>query len=259
MTDAYGIDVLAIGPHPDDVELFAGGVLVRLADLGYGTAVVDLTRGERASHGTPEERARETEAASAVLGLRYRENLGLPDTGLDPASPAQLASVVEVIRRRRPEIVLAPWPCPEERHPDHAAAGTLVQRAVFYAGVRKVETDPPSARFVPRQLLFYAMRHRMPPSFIVDTSAAAPRKAAAIACYASQVTRRAGAGDEDPTLISSSRALSAIEDRDRYYGSMIGASHGEALRAPNVLGVVDPVRHFRDNPFPEAHAFEPAR
>lgn len=248
----YDIDVLAFGPHPDDVELFCGGMVLRMVELGHSVAVVDLTRGERASHGTPEERGRETDAASAILGLRYRENLGLPDTGIDAGSSVQLAKVVEVLRRRRPELVLIPWI--EERHPDHAAAAALVAKAVFYAGVRNVETVPPSGRFAPRQVLHYAMRHRLTPSFVIDTSSVAARKAAAIACYRSQVTRRPG---EDPTLISAGGALAAIEARDRYYGSTIGVSHGEPVRLPNVAGLVDPVRHFRDNPFAEAHAFEP--
>jgi bacillithiol biosynthesis deacetylase BshB1 len=250
-----GVDVLAFGPHPDDVELFCGGALIRLAELGYTTAVCDLTRGEKASHGTPEQRARETDAASAELGIALRDQLGLPDTEL-AATPAQLTRVVELLRRRRPEIVLAPWI--EDRHPDHAAAAQLVTRAVMFAGVRNFAPEAGS-RFVPRQLLYYALRHRMPPSFIVDTSAAAARKARAIACYASQLSRRgdAGPGDADPTLISAPGAIAAIDARDRYYGSMIGTSHGEPLRSPAALGIVDPVRHFRDNPFSEAHAFEP--
>jgi len=249
----YGVDVLAFGPHPDDVELFCGGTMIRLAELGYTTGIVDLTRGEQASHGTPDERAREAAAAAALLGLAFRDNLGLPDTGLAP-TPEQLASVVGVLRRRRPELVLAPWI--EDRHPDHAAAGALVARAVFFAGVRRFAPDT-GERFVPRQLLYYAMRARLTPSFIVDTSAVAAQKARAIACYASQVSRRGTGGDADPTLISSPRATLAIDARDRYYGSMIGTSHGEPLRSPTVPGLVDPVRQFRDNPFPEAHAFEP--
>jgi len=252
----YGVDVLAFGAHPDDVELFCGGTVIRLGELGYSTGVVDLTRGERASHGTPEERAREAEAAGAELGIRFRDNLGLPDTGLAP-SPDQLAAVVAILRQRRPELVLAPWI--EDRHPDHGAAGTLVTRAVYLAGVRRFAPDAAGGgeRFVPRQVLYYAMRHRMTPSFIVDTSSAAASKARAIACYASQLGRRGSGGDADPTLISSPRATEAIAARDRYYGSMIGASHGEPVRSPNVPGLVDPVRQFRDNPFPEAHAFEP--
>ena len=250
MTD-YGVDALAFGAHPDDVELFCGGTLIRLAELGYATGVVDLTRGEKASNGSPEERAREAAAAAAELGLAFRDNLELPDTGLAPVE-AQLVAVVAVLRRRRPEIVLAPWV--EDRHPDHAAAAALVARAVFFAGVRRYAPEA-GDRFVPRSLLYYAMRHRMTPTFIVDTSAAAARKARAIACYASQLTRRPG--DDTPTLISAPGAAAAIEARDRYYGSMIGASHGEPLRSPSTPGLVDPLRHLRDNPFPEAHAFEP--
>jgi hypothetical protein len=96
----------------------------------------------------------------------------------------------------------------------------------------------------------------MVPSFVVDTAGAAARKGQAIACHASQLTRRPG---DDPTLISSARAAEAIEARDRYYGSMIGTSHGEPLRALALPGLADPVRHFRDNPFADAHAFEPLR
>jgi bacillithiol biosynthesis deacetylase BshB1 len=260
--DGFALDVLAVGAHPDDVELFCGGTLIRLADLGHATGVLDLTRGERASHGTPETRAREAEAAALVLGLRVRENLGLPDTGIDPASRDQLSAVVAALRRLRPELLLIPWI--EERHPDHAAAGALLLKAAFYAGVRRfapLERGARSAdgghdRFVPRQVLHYAMRYRMTPSFVVDTSSAAARKAQAIACHASQVVRPPGG---DATLISSSGAVAAIEARDRWYGSMIGTAHGEPLRAVAVPGLVDPVKHFRDNPFPGAHAFEPPR
>ncbi len=251
----YGIDVLAFGPHPDDVELFCGGVMVRCAQLGHATGVVDLTRGELASHGSVQERASEAAAAAVVLGLRLRENLGLPDGFLDGACrTVQLHATVAALRRHRPEIVLFPWI--EERHPDHAAAGTLLTRAVFFAGLRKFETDPPSPRFVPRQVLYYEMRYRMPPSFVVDTSAAWVRKAEAIACHASQLTRRTGEVD---TLVSSPLAVDAIEARDRRHGSSIGVRYGEALRSPNALGLVDPVAHARANPFCEAHAFEPLR
>lgn len=250
MTD-FGVNVLAFGAHPDDVELFCGGIVIRLGELGHTTAVADLTRGEKASHGSPEERAREAEAASAELGLAWRDNLELPDTEL-AATTNQITKVVALLRRRRPELVLAPWL--EDRHPDHAAASQLVTRAVYFAGVQRFAPET-GERFVPRQLLYYAMRHRMTPSFIVDTSAVAARKARAVACYQSQITRRAG--DDVPTLISAPGATDAIEARDRYYGSMIGVAHGEPLRAVMTPGLVDPVRHFRDNPFGNAHAFEP--
>jgi N-acetylglucosamine malate deacetylase 1 len=243
------VDVLAFGPHPDDVELFCGGTLIRLGQLGHRTAVVDLTRGERASHGTPEERARECEAASAILGLAQRENLGLPDTQL-AAIPAHIVPVVDAIRRLRPELVLLPWS--EERHPDHVATAAIVKAAAFYAGVRNYP-GATGERFVPRQILSYALRHRMPPSFVVDTSAAAADKERAIRCYTSQVTRRPG---EDATLVSAPLSLASLDARDRYYGSLIGVSHGEPLRAVATLGLTDPVAHFRANPFTDPQGFE---
>jgi bacillithiol biosynthesis deacetylase BshB1 len=246
----FGVDVLAFGAHPDDVELFCGGIVVKLGELGYSTGVVDLTRGEKASHGTPEERAREAAAATVELGCAWRDNLELPDTELAPTTE-QITKVVAALRVRRPELVLAP--CGEDRHPDHEAASEIIRRAVFFAGVQKFAPDT-GERFVPRQVLYYAMRFRITPSFIVDTSSVAVRKARAIACYQSQITRRAG--DEAPTLISAPDALTAIDARDRYYGSMIGTSHGEAVRTATTPGLADPVKHFRENHFAGAHAFD---
>jgi len=252
---AYGIDVLAFGAHPDDVEIFCGGVLITLADFGYRTGIVDLTRGELASQGTVDERAREAAAAATVMGLAVRENLGVPDGFIDPSPDSpHLPIAVDAIRRHRPELLLLPWI--EERHPDHVAASRLMTRALFFAGLRKFDAPGGAAPFAPRQALYYEMRHRMTPSFIVDTSKAWERKARAIACHASQVTRLDASA---ATLISSPLALDAIEARDRYRGSEIGARHGEALRNPQALGLVDPLAHVRANSFPNAHAFEALR
>lgn len=252
---SYGIDAIAFGAHPDDVEIFCGGVMVRLAQLGYRTGVIDLTRGELASRGTPEERAREAEAAAEVLGVAFRENLGLPDGFLDAsAASPHLPPVVEAIRRHRPEIVLAPWI--EERHPDHVAAGHLVKRAVFFAALRKFETSPARERFAPRRVLHYEMRHRMAASFLVDTTEAWPRKIEAIRLHASQVGPAPGAA---PTLIGSPLALEAIEARDRAHGGRLGVRYAEALRAAEALGVADPVAFFRLAPQGDAHLFEDPR
>jgi len=230
MTD-HGVDVLAFGPHPDDVELFCGGIMIRLVDLGHSTGVVDLTRGELATHGSVEERGREAEAASAILRLSFRDNLGLPDGGLvDAADGDAVRPIVAALRRHRPEIVLAPWV--EERHPDHVAAGKLVARCMFLSGLRRF--DPGSGEpHAPRRLLHYPMRYRPRPSFVVDTTAAWERKLEAIACHASQVVSTAG------------EALAAIEATDRYHGSLIGTRFGEALVSVETLGVSDPVALFR--------------
>jgi len=250
VTTPFGVEVLAVAPHPDDVELFCGGTLLRMAELGHSTAVLDLSRGELASQGTVEERQGEVERASALLGLKLRENLQLPDGGLRDTDE-QVLPVVEALRRIRPELVLIPWE--EERHPDHVGASQLLTRAIFFAGLRKFGTGE---RFVPRQVLYYGMRYRMSPTFVMDTSTVRAKKRALMEVFVSQVQRRAGEGQ---TLISSPGALDAIEIRDRYYGTMIGTDSGEPLRTVNVPGIVDPLTHFRQNPFQEAHAYEPLR
>ncbi|HZI13312.1 MAG TPA: bacillithiol biosynthesis deacetylase BshB1 [Myxococcus sp.] len=255
MSTEYGLDVLAFGPHPDDVELFCGGLLASMAARGHRTGIVDLTRGEKSSRGTPETRAAETDAASRVLGLSLRENLGLPDGWLSPWAgfeapeaerprAAAVARVVEVLRRLRPELVLVPWE--EERHPDHEAASALVTRALFFATVRRFEAEPPGAPFTPRQVLYYPLRHLAAPSFVADVSAVYERKVAAVRCYASQVEPRP---DAPPTLVGSPLSLSSLEARDRFYGAQIGVMHGEPYVVRETLGLADPLEHFRRNSF----------
>jgi N-acetylglucosamine malate deacetylase 1 len=247
----YGLELLAFGPHPDDVELFCGGLLAKLSRAGHRTGIVDLTRGEKSSRGTPETRAQETEDASRALGLTLRENLGLPDGWVSPwagfESPsreqdAPVARVVEVLRRLRPELVLVPWE--EERHPDHAAASALVTRALFFSGVRHFA--PGLAPFTPRQVLYYPLRHLAEPSVVVDVSEAYAQKLAAVHCYASQVQPDAKG---PPTLVGSALSLSSLEARDRFYGAQVGVAHGEPYVLREVLGLADPVDHFRRNAF----------
>ncbi|HEX5044565.1 MAG TPA: bacillithiol biosynthesis deacetylase BshB1 [Candidatus Polarisedimenticolaceae bacterium] len=247
----HTVHALAFGPHPDDVEIFCGGVMIRLAQLGYRTGVIDLTRGELASRGTVEERAREAAAAAEVLGLAFRENLGLPDGFLDGSSDPHVRAVVESIRGHRPEILLVPWL--EERHPDHVAAAQLLTRAAFLAGLSRFQSAPAQEPFAPRRVVYYEMRHRMPASFVVDTTEAWPRKLEAMRCHGSQVGS-AGA----PTLIGSPHALAAIEARDRYHGSRIGVPYGEPLRTMEALGVADPIALLRLSPSGDAHLFEPS-
>ena len=234
----YGLEVLAFGPHPDDVELFCGGLLARMADLGHRTGIVDLTRGEKSSRGTLETRAAETEAASRVLGLTVRENLGLPDGWLTPwagfESPEpERARTAPVARWSRCCAACAPSSSSSrgssERHPDHEATSALVTRALFFASVRKFETDPASGAFTPRQVLYYPLRHLAEPSLVVDVTASLERKMAAIRCYASQVEPRA---DGPPALVGSPLSLTSLEARDGFYGAQIGVAHGE----PYVLG-----------------------
>ena len=256
------LDLLAFGAHPDDVELCCGGLLAASARRGYRTGIVDLSRSELSTAGTPELRAQEAERAGAILGLALRENLGFPDGSIHPysgyeaeadarATRSQLARVVAVLRRLRPALVVIPWA--HERHPDHEATSALLTKALFFAGVGKFATQPMLPPFSPVQVLRYPMRYELEPSFVVDISEVAEQKAEAIAAYASQLGRPTPASPErPPTLIGSPLTLEAFEARDRYYGAMIGVRAGEAYRARGALGLRDPIAHFQANAFPGA-------
>ena len=255
---ADALDVLAFGPHPDDVELCCGGTLALLVANGWRVGVVDLTRGELATNGTPETRAAEAQQASAILGLHHRSNLGLPDGFLNPnagydgpalerSSTSQLARIVTVLRQLRPELVLAPWR--NARHPDHAAASELITRACFFAGVGGFNPDPSTPRFRPKQLLYYPMGVQATATYVVDVSAHHTKKVAAIACYASQVHRNGGA---QATNMNDPLRGEYLLARDRTWGAQIGAAFGEGFITQATLGVRDPVALFRANPFANA-------
>ncbi len=260
MTQTHNLDLLAIGPHPDDVELFCGGLVIKMAQCAYNTGILDLTRGELASNGDPQTRAKEAAEAARVMGLTLRENLELPDGALLPWSPNEAipderlhtptARIVDTLRRLRPALVLIPWQ--KDRHPDHTQASALLSRAIFLSGLRRYTTSSHLPPFAPSQVLFYAMRHTFSPSFLVDISAHAEQKNQAILCHASQVTPQGGAA----TLVGSPQALAAIDARDRYYGSMLGVERAEPFFCENTLGIADPVAHFRLSAGRLPHFFE---
>ncbi|MBI5611082.1 MAG: bacillithiol biosynthesis deacetylase BshB1, partial [Deltaproteobacteria bacterium] len=227
------LEVLVIAPHPDDAELFCGGLLAKLGAQGYRCGVLDLTRGERASRGTPALRQQEAEAAAQVLGLHWRGNLGLPDAGLDGASDTQVQALVEQLRVIRPELVLAPWR--HERHPDHVAASQLAKRAVFLCGLRNWPTPDQLAHTV-TQLLYYPMRSQTRPSFVVDIAEFAEIKARAVACHASQVGPGAAG-----TLVGSPASQVALQHRDGWFGAFVGCAAGEPYLLDGPLPVADPL------------------
>ncbi|MCA9670279.1 MAG: bacillithiol biosynthesis deacetylase BshB1 [Myxococcales bacterium] len=239
---------LALAPHPDDAEICCGGLLASLAARGYDVGILDLTAGELATQGTPEQRAEESRLAAEALGLGVRENLGLPDGGLDAGDREQLAQLVGALRRLRPELVLAPYR--EARHPDHVAASALAERAVFFCGLRRFDAPGAHAPFRPRALLSYQMRVALRPSFVVDISAHVEAKRTAIRAHASQIARdpaRAVPSPDGPsgTTVSSPSLLEQLDARDRYFGAMIGATHGEPYLAAQALPVADPVALLR--------------
>lgn len=233
------LHLLAFGPHPDDVELSCGGWLALASGRGQAVGVVDLTAGELATNGTVEVRASEAAAAAQILGVTVRENLGLPDGDLCADDPEQLAAIVGAIRRHRPQLALAP--VPDERHPDHVAAGRLVEKAMFFAGVAKYRPDL-GERFRPQRLIGYPQRHEVSANFVVDVSAVYDTKLAAIGCHESQF----GGGEQ--TLINRPLALEAFAVRDRYWGATIGVTHGEPYRLGAPMPLADPVAHFAAHP-----------
>jgi bacillithiol biosynthesis deacetylase BshB1 len=232
------IDLLAIGAHPDDVELSCGGWLALAGQRGQTAVVLDLSRGELATNGTVELRAREAAAAAEILGLADRRNLGLPDGGIRAHDDAQVDALVGQIRDLRPGLLLAPHT--EARHPDHAEAGALCRRAVFLAGLRQHRPDL-GAPWRPRRILHYPQRHEVRPELVVDISSVVDVKARAVAAHESQF----GAGAA--TLINRPLGLSAWDVRDRYWGASIGVAHGEPYLLGSPVPVSDPVAHFDEH------------
>ncbi|HJL43490.1 MAG TPA: bacillithiol biosynthesis deacetylase BshB1 [Myxococcales bacterium LLY-WYZ-16_1] len=234
------VDVLAVAPHPDDAELFCGGTLALLARRGARVGLLDLTRGEAASRGTPEIRAREAAQAAEVLGLCFRRNLGLPDGALAVTESA-VRRVVEVIRRCRPDWVLGPPRV--ARHPDHEVAGELVRRAVVLAAVGGLRVDEDLPRHSVPHYGTYVMRHLQTPSFVVDISSVARVKTQALACHASQFD------SEGPTTVAGHpAALEALRARDAFYGATVGVQAAEPVVVERTLATSDPLGLLRSQP-----------
>lgn len=228
------LDVLAFAAHPDDVELFCAGLLIKLKKQGYATGIVDLTRGELSTRGTIDTRAKETAEASRILALDIRENAGMDDGNIT-IDKASKVTVIEYIRKYRPQIVLAPyW---QDRHPDHIATSNLVTEACFYSGVAKIKTE--STVFRPKTVIYY-FHHRVEnPSFIVNIDAEFDEKVKAIQAYKSQFYNPDS--KEAATYISTPQFMESVKNRAGYFGFQIGAKYGEpyyvktALKVDNII------------------------
>ncbi len=231
------VDVLAFGPHPDDVELGCGGTLASLAARGLSFGIGDLTRGEMATRGTPETRAREAAEAARILGARFRANLDLGDGDLRTDRAAQLL-VVEAVRRARPRLVLAP--VTEDRHPDHTRAGRLVAEAAWYAGLARLETGLPPHR--PDQVVFYAAYALLQPTFLVDVSGSFETKRAALRAYKSQFYD--AEAKEPATFVSSKSFWDGVEARARAYGRIANVAYAEGFLSKAPPTLADPAAAF---------------
>jgi len=222
------------GPHPDDVEIWSGGLVAKLARLGYRVGIVDLTQGDLGTRGSVEDRLGEAREAARILGAVFRENLGLPDGGVR-SDEASRRAVIEAIRRHRPAILVAPYPTDD--HPDHAGAGILVEEALFLAGLRRYPAGGEAHRA--RQVWHYMCHHPFVPSFVLDVSEVFETKMRAIRCFRSQLHREGS--DEPATNISDPCFLPRIEARGRYFGSLIGSTFGEPFFTRKPPRVRDPL------------------
>ena len=223
------LDALIIAPHPDDAELGMGGAIMQLKSAGWRVGVLDLTDGEPTPHGSPEIRCRETAAATEILGLDWRGNLGLVNRSLEPTLDARRL-LAEVIRRQRPRWLFAPYWI--DAHPDHVAATQLVEAARFWAKLTK--TDMAGEPHHPGRIFNYFCVHLKltpQPAFVLDISQFWERKLAAIQCYQSQFV--AGRPQTSPTF------LDRLRDQAAYWGSAIGVAYGEPFACREPLGLSD--------------------
>lgn len=254
MPDSLTLDVLALAAHPDDVELCAGGTVCLLANQGYAVGIADFTKGELGSRGTPELRMEEAERSSAIMGLTARENLGLPDGNI-ANTPDNQRKVIEVVRRYRPHIVLMnAFQC---RHPDHGAAAELASKALFYSGLRKIETHEedgtPQEPWRPHHVLHYMGAIPFEPTFVVDVSDVWEQRTEALQAFRSQFFNPDYEPEdgEPETYVSNPGFFKWIEARARTYGYQIGATYGEPLLYRHTpVGVTDLVGLLhREKPF----------
>jgi len=249
MSDSPSLDVLALAAHPDDVELCAGGAVCLMVKQGYRVGIVDFTRGELGSRGTPESRMEEAQAAAEIIGLSARENLGLPDGDIANTKANQLR-LIRAIRRYRPHIVLLN--APECRHPDHGAAARLATDALFYSGLRKVGTvdddGTPQEPWRPHHALHYMQSIEFEPTFVLDVTEVWEQRIRALQAFKTQFFNPdyVPAADEPETFVSNPAFFEWIEARARAYGYKIGATYGEPfLYRHGPVGVSDLVGVLR--------------
>jgi len=236
------VDILAVGVHPDDVELSGCGTLLRHAELGYSFGLLDLTRGELGTRGSGEIRTREAYNAAEMMGAKFRENLDMPD-GFMTYGEENLRKIITVLRRCQPKIVLAN--ALGDRHPDHGRAARLIADACFYSGLMKIETlgddGQPQERWRPEAVYHYIQDRNRKPDFVVDISEHIKKKMEIIRCYRSQFDDHVPGeySEEVSTPISGSDFLAFIEAKCRSFGREAGYEYAEGFEVTRYPGVED--------------------
>jgi N-acetylglucosamine malate deacetylase 1 len=230
------LDLLAIAAHPDDVELTCGGTVLKMSQAGYRTGILDLTRGETGTRGTPETRLREAGRAAKILRASVRRNLGLPDARLEMREEYKMA-IAEVIRELQPHTVILPyW---EGRHPDHTIASQLGYQACFVAGLKNYPLG--GEPFRPFKILYAAAESIARPTFAVDITKQYERRRRAILAYTSQFLPPKGAR-KSKVFLPLDELESRMGDQARHYGRMIGVRYAEGFVIKEAMQVDDVVR-----------------
>jgi N-acetylglucosamine malate deacetylase 1 len=230
------VDILVFAAHPDDAELACSGIILNQIAQGNMVAIVDLTQGEMGTRGTVEDRFREAQDSSAILGVSYRENLGIEDVYFQINSENRI-KVVEKIRKYQPKIVLAN--AVEDRHPDHGKAALLVKEAIFWSGLTKLVTKDdngnPQTPHRPDRLYHYIQSNYIEPDVLVDVSEHWDKKIASIRAFKTQFFDPNS--NEPETFISSPEFLEFIQARARVFGQRIGVKYAEGLTVDKTIGV----------------------
>lgn len=230
------VDVLAIFAHPDDVELTVGGTLLKLKSFGYKTGALDVTKGEMGTRGTPEIRAVEAADAAKILKLDVRENLGLPDGHVWLTEDTR-TRLVRVLRRLKPKVLLTHQI--DDPHPDHNHITQLVREAARLASMQKYDSDFGQERTAAPIVAHNIFSQRVTPSFIVDISEFFDEKTEAIRAHKSQFYNPDS--NELETRLTGKNFIDELENRSRFFGSLIGVAAGEPFFVREVLNVADPI------------------
>jgi len=229
------LDILAIGVHPDDVELGCSGTIVNAIAEGKKVGIVDLTQGELGTRGTIVTRYAEAAAAAKILGVSVRENLKMAD-GFFQNDEAHQRLVITAIRKYQPDIILCN--APEDRHPDHGRSAKLVSDAAFLSGLRKITTNSGGAiqeAWRPKYVFHYIQDRFIQPSFVIDISAHFETKIASVLAYTTQFNSLSN--DEPQTYISTPQFLETVKARAMMLGKRIGVQYGEGFISEKVIGV----------------------
>lgn len=228
------VDILAFGAHPDDVECAAAGVLIKHIAMGKTVAIVDVTAGEMGSYGTIEIRRIEAEASAKIIGVQYREQLNLPDGGIENNEANRLL-LIQIIRKYQPEIIICN--AIHDRHPDHASAAKLVADAAFLSGLKKKETfidGHQQKPWRPQSVYHYIQDYFIEPDFVVDITEQKDQKMEAILAFKSQFVH-----PEENSANSILGLLNQIKSMNRIYGRPINAAYAEGFTTNRYIGVTD--------------------